>query len=272
VDDPAVAETALEYGAFGYLIKPFERNTVLITVANALRRRELEIEHVGYQRALERTVLAQTEELRLSREEGIQRLARAADLREGNSGEHNRRVGLYCALIGERVGMSVEQCEQLRLAGVLHDVGKIGVSDRVLLKPGELDDEEYTEVKGHAEMGHRILSGSSSPLLELAATVALTHHEKYDGSGYPRGLSGAAIPIEGRIAAVADVFDALTSKRVYRDAWSLEQATDMLARERSAHFDPKHVDLFLGSMDEVLRIRRRHPDQGAELTRRPPWA
>jgi putative two-component system response regulator len=142
----------------------------------------------------------------------------------------------------------------------MHDVGKIGIPDHILLKPGRLTPDEYTIMKQHAEIGYQILSGSESPLVKLAANIAHTHHEKWDGSGYPRGLQGEAIPVEGRIAAVADVFDALTSERPYKKAWPLEDAVALLERGRGVHFDPELVDLFLGSMDEVLEIKHEFLD------------
>ena len=260
VDDTDVAQTALELGAYGYLIKPAGRNEIRIAVSNALRRRELELKHRDYQRELEGTVNQRTRELQLSQEETLQRLAKAAEFRDNETAEHVQRMSHYCRLIVERMGMTAEKCDQFRLASVMHDVGKIGISDLILLKPGKLTDEEFDHIKLHAEMGHRILSGSKSPLLELGATMAFSHHEKYDGTGYPRGLAGEAIPIEGRIAAVADVFDALTSVRVYRKAWSVEKATDLLIRDKGSHFDPNIVDLFLESMDEVLKVMEHHAD------------
>ena len=260
VDDTDVAQTALELGAYGYLIKPAGRNEIRIAVSNALRRRELELKHRDYQCQLEGTVNQRTRELQLSQEETIQRLAKAAEFRDNETAEHVQRMSHYCRLIVQRMGMTAEKCDQFRLASVMHDVGKIGISDLILLKPGELTDEEFDHIKLHAEIGHRILSGSNSPLLELGAAMAFSHHEKYDGTGYPRGLADEAIPIEGRIAAVADVFDALTSDRVYRRAWSVEKATDLLIRDKGIHFDSKIVDLFLESMDEVLEVMERHAD------------
>jgi putative two-component system response regulator len=265
VDDADVAETALELGAYGYLIKPAGRNEVRITVSNALRRRELELNHRNHECQLEQAVEERTQELRLSREETIQRLAMAAEFRDIETAEHNQRMSHYCKLLAERLGMSSERCEQIRLASVMHDVGKVGVSDLVLHKPGKLTAEEFAQIKTHPDIGHRILSGSSSPLLELGAVIALTHHEKYDGTGYPRRLAGEAIPIEGRIAAVADVFDALTSNRVYRDAWSLERTLELLNHDKGSHFDPPIVDLFLESMDDVLQIRKRYADGSEAL-------
>ncbi len=266
VDDADVAETALELGAYGYLIKPAGRNEVRITVSNALRRRSLEIRHRDYTHELEQAILDRTSDLRVSREETIHRLASAMEFRDNETAEHNQRMSHCCKLLAKRLGMSAERCDQIRLASVMHDVGKIGVSDLVLLKPGKLTDEEFAQIKTHSEIGHRILSGSSSPMIELGATIAFTHHEKYDGSGYPRRLAGEAIPIEGRIAAVADVFDALTSNRIYRNAWSVEKTVELLIRDKGSHFDPHLVDLFLGSMDDVLDIKTRYADRSAATT------
>jgi HD-GYP domain-containing protein (c-di-GMP phosphodiesterase class II) len=211
----------------------------------------------------EESLHQRTQELNSSRDEAIHLLARAAEYRDNETAEHNQRMSHYCKLLAERYGMDAERCEKIRLASVMHDLGKIGVSDLVLLKPGKLTDEEFTLIKTHTEIGYRILCGSRSPLLEIAAVIALTHHEKYDGSGYPRQLAGEEIPIEGRIAAVADVFDALTSNRVYRKSWSVDQTLALIVREKGSHFDPLCVELFLNSMDDVLEIKRRHADNTA---------
>jgi putative two-component system response regulator len=211
----------------------------------------------------EESLRERTQELDFSREETIQRLAKAAEFRDNETAEHNQRMSHYCMILAERFGMSTERCEKIRLASVMHDIGKIGISDLVLLKPGRLTEEELYLIKTHAEIGYRILSGSRSPLLDLGAVIAFTHHEKYDGSGYPRQLAGEEIPVEGRIAAVADVFDALTSNRVYRKAWSVDRTLELIVREKGAHFDPLFVDLFLESMDDVLQIKKRHADGSA---------
>ncbi len=264
IQDPEVAEKALQYGAYGYLMKPTGSAELSIAISNALRRRELEIRQRNYQQMLEREVLARTRELDLSREETIQRLARAAEFRDNETAEHNQRMSQYCKLIAQRRHMSDMRCEQIRLASVMHDVGKIGIPDQILFKPAELTSEEFEQIKTHCELGRKILSGSSASLLELAALIAHTHHEKFNGLGYPLGLRGKAIPIEGRIAAVADVFDALTSDRVYRRAWPVERAVDLLERESGTHFDPELVDLFLQDMDGVLEIKKRWADRGPE--------
>jgi HD-GYP domain-containing protein (c-di-GMP phosphodiesterase class II) len=198
------------------------------------------------------------QELHSSRLETIRRLARAVEMRDIETGGHIERIGLFAAVIGERLELGAERVEMLRIASPMHDVGKIGIPDSVLLKPGKLTSEEMVEMQRHAEIGHELLMGSGSEMLELAAIIALTHHEWVDGSGYPRGLKGEAIPLEGRIVAVADVFDALTSDRVYRPAFGVEQATEMMAAERGTHFDPAVLDALLGDLKPFL-------DGGGEL-------
>ncbi len=183
--------------------------------------------------------------------ESIRRWAKAAEHREPGIGGHLQRMSRYCALMGRQLGL---HAESLALASMLHDVGKLTIPDAILLQPGPLSSDERLTVETHAEAGYEMLRGSRSSLLDLAAVIARTHHEKFDGSGYPHGLAGAEIPLAGRVAAVADVFDALTCDRVYRPAWAVEQAVTWLTEQRGSHFDPSVVDAFLSSMDEVLAI------------------
>ena len=269
MDDRAFAERALAMGAYGYVIKPFESNEILIDVSNALRRRTLEIDNRKHREKLEQMVHERTADLwnavrrlesaeravRQSREETIQRLSIAAEFRDDDTAAHVNRMSRYCELIARRVGEDYDRCELIRTASVMHDVGKIGIPDRILLKPGPLTDEEFDVMRTHAEIGYRILSGSTdSDLLEAAATIALTHHEWWDGTGYPKGLGGEDIPLLGRIAAIADVFDALTSDRVYRKGFKFGEAMEMMTAERGTHFDPTLLDLFFGSLNDVVEI------------------
>jgi HD-GYP domain-containing protein (c-di-GMP phosphodiesterase class II) len=184
-------------------------------------------------------------ELEVAQAETVRRLSMAVEFRDEDTGAHIERIGRFSTLLAERVGLERERCELLAYAAPLHDVGKVAIPDAILLKPGTLTPEERAIVETHAEEGHRLLAGSSSSILDMAATIALSHHERWDGSGYPRGLAGEEIPIEGRIVAVADVFDALTSDRVYRAAYSVEQAVQMMRGQRGVHFDPVLLDAFL---------------------------
>jgi putative two-component system response regulator len=243
-------------------------------VVNALRRRALEIENRHHRERLEQTVLERTGtlretiarlessqvELRRLREETIRRLSWAAEFRNQETGEHIVRVSLYCSLLARLAGFDAARSELIQVASPMHDVGKIGIPDRILLKPGPLTPEERQVMEAHAEMGHRILAGSGVELLDLAAVMALTHHERIDGRGYPQRLRGNEIPVEGRIAAVADVFDALTSDRVYRPAYQPEEARALMLEGRGTQFDADLLDLFFGAFDDLLAIRRATAD------------
>ena len=273
-DDRRHAERALANGAYGYMLKPFKPNELLINVVNALRRRTLEIENRESRNRLEQTVLERTStlretiaqlessesELRRLREETIRRLAWAAEFRSNETGQHLLRMSLYCTLLARLVGLDADRTEMIRIASPMHDVGKIGIPDRILLKPTFLTPEERAVMQAHTEMGHRILTGSGVELLDLAATLALTHHERIDGQGYPCGLEDDDIPLEGRIAAIADVFDALTSDRVYRLAFRPDEAREQMLTGRGTQFDQELLDLFFGAWDDVLAIRRAASD------------
>jgi putative two-component system response regulator len=238
--DPHVANTALQLGAYGYLTKPFEANELLIDLTNALHRRRLEAERrVASESAIQRAYL-----------ETLTRMTRMVEMHDGTTGAHIERVGAGAAAIASAVGLEEQQVELLRLAAPLHDIGKVAVSRAVLQKPARLNDAERAEMQIHTTAGHELLAASGSELLELAATVAWTHHERWDGTGYPRGLRGVEIPLEGRIVAVADVFDALTSDRPYRPAISAAEANAYLFAERGYAFDPDIVDAFLASQQK----------------------
>jgi CheY-like chemotaxis protein len=187
----------------------------------------------------------------------------AVEFRDEDTGAHIERIGRFSTLLATQVGMEGDWCTRMSHAAPLHDVGKVAIPDAILLKPGALTADERAIVETHAEEGHRLLRGSSSSILDLAASIALSHHEKWDGSGYPRGLSGEAIPIEGRVVAIADVFDALTSDRVYRRAFSVEKAVEMMREQRGKHFDPVLLDAFM----EVLG--RSGPDARAQIKSNP---
>ncbi len=269
VDDRKVAVKALELGAFSYMIKPVSRNELVINVINGLRGRFLEMEHRRQNERLEELVQRRTrnlqeakQELAVASEETVLRLAKAAEFRDDETAQHTLRMSHYCKIIAHGLGFDRDRCELIRLASQLHDVGKIGIPDAILLKPGKLTAEEFSLMKEHALFGFRILADSKAKLLQIGAVIARGHHEKYDGSGYPDGICGEQIPVEARIAAVADVFDALTTKRVYKDAMSITQAVDILQQGGGLHFDPGLLDIFLGNMDDVVRIRERFRDTG----------
>lgn len=259
-DDVAVVEQALVLGAYDYLLKPFRESELAITVKNALHRRRLEQESRELRRRLEDAVA-------LSREETIHRLARAVEFRDTPTGRHVERMSAYCRMLARRLGIPGPRAALIQTASLLHDIGKLGLPDRILSKPATLTDGERREMQGHTTLGHKLLAGSSSEVLELAATIALTHHERVDGAGYPHRLRDGEIPLEGRIAAVCDVFDALTSPRPYRPrAFSFQEAIQVMRAERGRAFDQEILDTFLGSIDEVERIRDQHPETGNVLS------
>jgi putative two-component system response regulator len=236
LDEVSLAERALAAGAVGYVVKPFSPNELLIGVLGALRQRRGRLDAI--------------EELKATRQETIQRLCTAVEARDPTAAPHIHNVSAYSWRIARDLGLDREQCDVIRVASAMHDVGKIGIAEAILLKPGPLTPSERLEMQRHAEIGYRVLAGSSARLLQVAATIAWTHHEKFDGSGYPRGLAGDRIPLEGRIAAVADVFDALTRDRVYRSRLPREQALQIMHEGRGTHFDPVVLDLFMLSVQQ----------------------
>jgi PAS domain S-box-containing protein/putative nucleotidyltransferase with HDIG domain len=194
---------------------------------------------------LEAKVSERTRELKDARDETLQRLARAGEYRDYETFQHTERVGASAAEIAEQLGLDSEQVELIRKAAPLHDIGKLAISDTILLKPGPLTPEEREIMEGHAEAGRRLLSGSRSPVLQMAATIAATHHERWEGTGYPEGLAAESIPLVGRVVTLADVFDALTHDRPYKSAWTSEQALAKIKHMAGEHFDPRVVDAFL---------------------------
>ena len=270
VDDAEVAERAVEAGAYGYITKPFVPNEILIGVMNALRRRDLEIENRRHRENLMGLVAERTRELReahervrFSQEETIRRLSIASEYRDEETGEHIQRMSRYCALLAHLAGMDADYVELVRVASPLHDVGKIAIPDSILRKPGKHTPEETARMRQHAEAGYRILAGSGIPLLDMAADIAWTHHERWDGGGYPRGLKGDEIPLEGRLTAISDVFDALTTQRVYKPAFTVEHSLQLMREGQGTHFDPDLLDVFLTHIDEFVDVLNELPDAGA---------
>ena len=263
VQDAATAIEALTLGAYGYLIKPIEGQDLLFQVKKALQRRELLVEKQQYMRTLEEKVREQTSAIRRAHEETILRLVSASRYRDEETGAHVKRTGLYCELFAEVLGWPADQVENLRMAAPMHDIGKIGIPDAILRKPGPLTPEEFQVMKTHAIIGAKMLDGSESAFLHMAHAIALCHHERWDGMGYPRGLRESAIPEAARIVALVDVYDALTHRRVYRDAMPEDRALDILQQERSRQFDPFLLGVFLSLVPRIRRIADENPDESA---------
>jgi putative two-component system response regulator len=251
---------ALGAGARDFVSKPFDRAELLMRVRNLLdAHRAYRLLH-REQGVLKEMVRAGTEQLNRSCLQVVQRLGRAAEYRDEETGNHILRMSHTAAVLARAAGWDEDECDLLLHAAPMHDIGKIGIPDHILLKPGKLDADEWEVMKTHAEIGARILVGADSDLLEMGRQVALTHHEKWDGSGYPQGLSGDAIPQVGRICALADVFDALTSPRPYKKAWTVEAALELIQAQSGRHFDPDLVPLLLAQLPAILAIRERFSD------------
>lgn len=250
-DQRSLRREALEAGATDFLTKPADAAEIRARVTNLLALSEAHRAQRDYATQLAREVAAAVALVEEREREIVSTLMRAAEHRDSDTGDHIARVSAYVGLIAEAMGMSPAEHRHLALAATMHDVGKIAVPDAILLKPGALTPEERREMEAHAERGRRILGGSASPVMRLAAEIAGSHHERWDGAGYPYGLKGEAIPLAGRIVAVADVFDALTTERPYKQAWSPERARQHLIENAGAHFDPAVVSAFLSRWPQV---------------------
>jgi len=275
MNDSSVAVQCMKQGAYDYLAKPFSLDDVVLSVERALRRRRLELENRAYQQHLEELVSEKTKELRealdrikLASLDTIYRLARAAEYRDADTGAHIERIGRFSAAIARQLNLENSEVENMLYAAPMHDVGKIAVPDRILLKSSSLDSDEWEIMRRHTTIGAEILHGSDAEFIRLAEVIALTHHEKWDGSGYPRGLTGSQIPLAGRIVAIADVFDALTSARPYKEPFSVTASLDIVRKERGVHFDPDVIDAFFAVQDEILAIRDEYRDEEESRLRR----
>jgi len=257
---------ALSAGANDFLTKPFEMVEVLLRVRNMLETQLLHKESVNSNDILTERVRQRTKELEDTVNEIVVRLGRAAEFRDNETGLHVVRMSKYSFEIGRVLGYDEIKAYELMQAAGMHDIGKIGTPDNVLLKPDKLDENEWRMMKLHTLIGAEILSGSRYPLLQMAERIALSHHEKWDGSGYPKGLKGEEIPIEARIIPVADVFDALTSKRPYKKAWPVEDAVNEIKNSKGTHFDPVVVDAFLQCLPKILEIKEEFSEPEVALT------
>jgi len=261
--DMADAIRALTRGAFAFLMKPTERFQLLVQVRNGLERRRLVMENREYVHGLEELVEQRTFAIRQAHEETIHRLVKASLYRDEETGEHIQRTGWYSELLAAAAGWDAAAAEQIRLAAPMHDVGKIGIPDAILRKPGKLTPDETAVMRTHTLVGAKMLAGSTSPVLRMAEEIALRHHERWDGSGYPDGLAGTEIPEAARIVALVDAYDALSHDRVYRQAFSEAKVAELMLEGRGAHFDPRLFDLFLSLLPEMRAIAQAVPDADA---------
>jgi len=259
-DDRKVRYAALDAGITDFLTKPVDARECLARCRNLLTLRRQQIALEDRRRLLEHMVEDATREVREREKETLLRLARAGEFRDEETGYHLIRMSRYSRLIANALGLGHDEAETVELAAPLHDIGKIGIPDGILLKPAKLDDGEWEVMRRHPVIGHEILKGSASKYVRMGALIALGHHEKYDGSGYPNGLVGDHIPLCARIVAIADVYDALTSMRPYKSAWTSERAYEYVAAQAGRHFDPRLVDAFAAARKQVVQIQNEWRD------------
>jgi putative two-component system response regulator len=264
-DQKQIRYSALDIGANDFLTKPIDKVEFLARARNMLSLNEARKHMADHASWLAGEVRKATQEIVQRERETVFRLAKAAEYRDPETGAHILRMAHYSRLIARELGLSEEDQQLLLEAAPMHDIGKVGIADKILLKPGRLSAEEFEIMKQHAIFGYELLAGSSSRLLQVAAEIAKGHHEKFDGSGYPAGVSGDDIPIFSRIVAVADVFDALTSERPYKKAWEMEAAADFLRSGAGTHFDPACVKAFLSSWSDVQLVRSKYQEDLVDL-------
>jgi two-component system response regulator RpfG len=260
VDDRRIRYDALEAGATDFLIKPLDEHETRARCANLLELRRHKIVLSDQARVLQYQVDKSVTEIHERELETLAKLAKAGEFRDKTTGNHLTRMARYSALIAQHLGLGAETCHVIEIAAPMHDIGKIGIPDSILLKEGPLTAAETEVMRTHPRIGYDILKGSPSKYLSMGAIIALGHHEKFDGTGYPNGLHGEDIPVVARVVAVADVFDALVSERPYKHAWSLTEGIDFLKGQRGRHFDPKCIDAFVSDVSKVEAIRAEYSD------------
>ncbi len=258
--DSETRNKALEQGANDFINKPFDQTEVQLRAHNLLKVGQAFKLQRNLNEELEKKVEQRTRDLGDATEFLIHRLALAGELRDNETGQHVIRVGKYSRLFAEKIGLPAELCFMIERTAPMHDIGKIGIPDSILLKNGALDEEERKIMKSHTELGTKLLGEHPSLLIQMAASIAATHHEKWNGSGYPNRLKGESIPIEGRITAISDVFDALTTKRPYKEAWPFEQVIGYIKEQSGVAFDPALVDIFTQNIDSFVDISKRYAD------------
>lgn len=258
--DRNIRLSALSAGARDFIEKPFDITEVVHRISNMLEIRLLHNQVHNHNRSLEIKVKERTHELEETRQEAILRLGRAAEYRDNETGMHVIRMSRLSEKLAREIGLTDQECQLILQASPLHDVGKIGIPDEILLKPGKLNEQEWTIMKKHPEIGAEILSGIHSVVMQMAETIALTHQERWDGSGYPRGLKGEEIPLAGRVVALCDVFDALTSKRYYKEAYSIEKSMQIIEEGSGKDFEPQLVEAFKRILPEMIHIVQELPD------------
>lgn len=251
---------ALEEGARDYISKPFVDTEFAHRIRNHLEVRMLYVEREKQNEILEHKVAERTQELKETQAEILRRLAKAGEYRDTDTGNHVQRVAHSCRALAQAAGLDAHAQEMIYMASPLHDIGKIGIPDNILLKKGRLTDEEMVIMRKHVDYGVDLLKDHSAHVLQMACCIAEYHHEKWDGTGYPKAIAGTTIPIEARIVAICDVFDALTSVRPYKIAWKVEAAVGFLNEQAGMHFDPSLVDLFAKILPEIQAIRERFRD------------
>ena len=262
----------IEAGCDDFLSKPFDKMELLARVQSLLKVKAYNDLMINYRKELESEVTRRTEELKHAFErikaaslDTIYRLSMASEYKDEDTGAHIKRMSRYCAAIARRMGLDESTIETILYAAPMHDLGKIGIPDLILVKPAKLDPVEWEIMKLHTVIGANILKGSDAAFIVLGETIARCHHEKWDGSGYPGGLKGTEIPIAGRIAAIADVFDALTSKRPYKEPFSVEKSLTIIMEGRGSHFDPDVVDAFFAIQDEILTIKQQYGEDNQQV-------